>query len=293
MIHINYHHLQYFLKIAELGSVSLAASELRLGQPTLSAQLKALEEQLGQLFERRGRRLVLTERGRVVLNYAREIFSKGEELKNVILRGELAPSRELRVGAQDGVPKAILAATLMRIRRITGARIRIQEGSANYLLDEVLRGHLDFLVTDQELSSSLSLVYLPVAKERLAVWGTEVEKKSSSKFPQNLNGKDFVAPTSGHPVRLQMERFFLQNQVTPSIVMEAPDTALVKELGAQGAGLIVLGETTVRSWVRAGRLHRLGQLPFELTYWLGLPKKSLKDPQLEGLVSEFKKRKQL
>lgn len=291
MIHINYHHLQYFLKIAELGSVSLAASELRLGQPTLSAQLKALEEQVGELFERKGRRLILTERGRVVLSYAREIFSKGDELKNVILRGELAPARELMIGAQDGVPKAILAATLMRIRSVTGARIRVQEGSATQLLDEVLRGHLDLLVTDQELSSSLSVVYLPVAKEKLAVWGTEVEKKSGVKFPQNLSGKDFVAPTQGHPVRSQMERFFLENQVSPTIVMEAPDTALVKELGAQGAGLIVLGETTVRSWVRAGRLHKFGELPFELTYWLGLPKKSLKDPQLEGLLSEFKKRK--
>lgn len=291
MIHINYHHLQYFLKIAELGSVSLAASELRLGQPTLSAQLKALEEQLGDLFERKGRRLVLTERGRVVLGYAREIFAKGEELKNVIQRGELAPSREIMIGVQDGVPKAIVAATLIRIRQVTGARIRVQEGTATHLLEEVLRGHLDLLITDQELSSSLALIYLPVAKEQLAVWGTEVEKKSSLKFPQNLNGKNFVAPTQGHPVRSQMERFFLENQLTPTIVMEAPDTALVKELGAQGAGLIVLGETTVRSWVRAGRLQQLGELPFELTYWLGLPKRSLKDPQLEGLASEFKKRR--
>lgn len=289
MLHINYHHLQYFLRIAELGSVSQAAVELRLGQPTLSAQLKALEEQLGLLFDRKGRRLVLTERGRLVLQYAREIFSKGDELKTVIQRGELAPAREIVVGAQDGVPKAILAATLLRIQKVTQARLKIIEGDAGHLLEEVLKGHVDFLVTDHELSSGLSLVYLPVAHERLAVWGTEAASKSAVKFPKNLNGRPFVAPTLGHPVRSQMERFFLENQVSPVIVMEAPDTALVKELGAQGAGLIVLGETTVRSWVRAGRLKRLGLLPFEQTYWLGLPKKALKDPQLEGIVHEFKK----
>ena len=78
---INYHHLYYFMTIAEMNSISRAAEKLLIGQPTLSAQLKQFEEQLGVLlFERQHKKLILTEHGKLALEYARNIFKMGGEM---------------------------------------------------------------------------------------------------------------------------------------------------------------------------------------------------------------------
>ncbi len=285
---LNYHHLYYFLKIAETGSISQASQLLRLGQPTLSVQLATLEEQLGQLFERRNRKLVLTERGHVVLKYARDIFSRGDELLRVVERGELAEQRQIALGALEGVPKSILASTMLRIRKISKAKIVVTEGTADDLLQKINDGSIDLMVTDHELNSQNPMVHLPIGHERLSFWKKNSRTADKEKFPQCLNGADFVLPTLGHPLRTQLDGYFAQNTITPKIVCEVPDTALVKELGAQGMGMIALGETTVKSWVRVGRLQLVGRTSLVQKYWLGIPKKLLKDPLLEGLNAEFK-----
>lgn len=287
MTWLNYHHLYYFQKIAEMGSISKAAEYLRLGQPTLSIQLQSLEERLGTLFERRNRRLVLTERGQVVLKYARDIFSRGDELLRVVERGELSDQREILIGAQEGVPKAIIAATMLRLRKITKAKIMLKEGEASDLFEEVIKGHLDYIITDHEFSSKASVIYLPVGEERIAIWGKKGQFAERKKYPKDLDGAPFVYPSAGHPLRGQLEKYFLDCNVSPHSVAEVPDTALVKELGAQGYGLIALGETTVRAWVRMGRLEQFGKTDIIQKYWLGVPKKSLKDPLIEQIKEEF------
>lgn len=115
---INYHHLFYFKTIAEEGTVSKAAIKLRLGQPTLSAQLKQFEKNLGvQLFERHKKRLVLTEHGKVALDYSKNIFRMGSEMYEV-LHDRLRPARPaLHLGALDSVPKQIVFNWYRRHRR--------------------------------------------------------------------------------------------------------------------------------------------------------------------------------
>ena len=82
---LNYHHLLYFWTVAREGSVTKASEILGLAQPTVSGQLKALEESLDEkLFARSGRRLVLTDVGRTVYRYADEIFSLGRELQSTL-----------------------------------------------------------------------------------------------------------------------------------------------------------------------------------------------------------------
>lgn len=288
---INYHHLYYFLRIAEAGSVSQAAKLLRLGQPTLSLQLKQLEDHVGVLFERRNRRLILTERGRIVLRYAQEIFSRGEELKRVIERGELSPQRTIFLMAQEGVPKAIISACIIRIRKVTQARVVVREGELSTVQRELELGRVDLLLCDHEYAQLPEMSYLPVASERMAIWGSEqVRKKLNLRSARSIDQQDFILPSPGHPLRMKLDQYFLENDIAPNITVEVPDTALIKELGVQGAGLIALGETTVRSWVRAGRLCHVKTLPFEQTYWLGVAKKILKDPLSEGIQKEFRKR---
>ena len=106
---LNYHHLLYFWTVAKEGSVSGAARRLQLAQPTISGQLRQLEKSLGEkLYERRGRSLELTDTGRLVFEYADEIFSIGRELKDV-LAGRAVADRplRLRVGVPGSLPKLV------------------------------------------------------------------------------------------------------------------------------------------------------------------------------------------
>src|SRR6187200_644458 len=82
---LNYHHLLYFWSVAKHGTVTKACEELRLAQPTISGQIRLLENTLGEkLFVRTGRRLGLTEMGHLVFKYAEDIFATGQELLNTV-----------------------------------------------------------------------------------------------------------------------------------------------------------------------------------------------------------------
>jgi len=108
---LNYHHLLYFWVTAREGSIAGAAGQLGLSQPTISAQIKSLEESLGhQLFERVGRGLRLSQTGRTAFRYADEIFGLGRELVET-LEGR-APGSPLRleVGVVDALPKLLVHA---------------------------------------------------------------------------------------------------------------------------------------------------------------------------------------
>src|SRR3989338_5357862 len=106
---LNYHHLYYFKTIAIEGGIAKAAEKLRLGQPTLSTQLKQLEVMVGKpLFERRNRKMILTEAGKAALDYANEIFRLGDEMLEVLQDKLVANATHLQIGALDSVPKSII-----------------------------------------------------------------------------------------------------------------------------------------------------------------------------------------
>lgn len=288
MAWLNYHHLYYFFRVAELGTISKAAEELRLGQPAISLQIKGLEEQLGQLFDRSNRSLQLTERGKLVYKYAREIFLRGEELKVVLDRGQLARSRELSIGAQAGVPRAILADALRRIQTRLDVRIRVREGDAPVILDDLLDGKVDLMILDHEVTHrEKTIVYIPIGKEKIYFWGADKYKHLAKDFPHSLQEAKLVLSSTGHPLRQAVENFLLSHRIEPQIVIDAPDTGLIKELGTSGVGVIALGERTSRGWAQVGRLHKIGSLPYVQKYSLGFLKKFLKDPLAELIQREF------
>src|SRR5512137_2160387 len=105
---LNYHHLLYFWTVAQAGSVTKACERLQLAQPTISAQLRQLEKGVGAaLFERKGRHLALTETGRMVLDYADEIFTLGRELQDVLAGRPAQRPLRFTVGVPDALPKRI------------------------------------------------------------------------------------------------------------------------------------------------------------------------------------------
>src|SRR4051794_13098669 len=147
---MNYHHLFYFWTVAREGGISRAARALRLAQPTISGQLKQFEETLGErLFDRVGRRLVLTDVGRLAFGYAEEIFGIGRELQDA-LKGRYA-GRALRfvVGLADVVPKLVAFRLLEPALRISQSiRLVCHEDRSDRLIPRLVTHELDLVVTD-------------------------------------------------------------------------------------------------------------------------------------------------
>ena len=127
---LNYHHLQYFWTVVKEGGIGAACKVLHLTQPTVSKQIRQLEEQLGEpLFRRVSRRLELTEAGRMAFDYADEIFSLGHEfLESMQAVGQSRP-RRLRVGISVVLPKLIS-------HRILSHTLNAEEGNIHLICEE-------------------------------------------------------------------------------------------------------------------------------------------------------------
>lgn len=146
---INYHHLLYFKTIVEEGSVSKAAQRLRIGQPTLSAQLKQFESALGVLlFERQHKKLILTEQGKVAFDYARNIFKMGSEMYEVLQDRYKPTKTSVSIGSLDTIPKKAVLELVKASLKIAPCQITLREGKPEELLRELVAHRLDILLTN-------------------------------------------------------------------------------------------------------------------------------------------------
>lgn len=241
---LNYHHLLYFYVVAKEGSIAKAASELQLSQPTISAQLRMLEETLGdKLFNRVGRRLELTETGRGVYSYAEEIFSLGRELLGVV-RGRAA-KRPLRltVGVTDVLPKLIVYRLLQPVFGIQDIRLVCVEDKFERLLADLAAHTLDIVLADIPASPAarVKVFNTPLGESGLSFFGTKpFAKKYVKNFPTSLVNAPMLMPAEGTALRRAMEQWCLSEKILPSIKGEFQDSALIEAFGKSGAGVFAM-----------------------------------------------------
>lgn len=287
MTWLNYHHLLYFRTIANEGGIARASEKLNVGQPALSAQLKTFENTLGHdLFERTGRKLVLTEAGRVVLSYANQISDLGQELLQVLADGALSKRVTVNVGLQDCLPKRLAVSIVQRMTELFPCRVRIVEGHASVLFGELAHHNLDVVIANQmpfaeELKGlrSRRIASLPV--------GFFAHPKFSGlkkEYPNSLSGQPMVISTIHSRTRHEVERWMLENRVKPQIVVEAQDTAVQKSLAVSGVGIFAVPEAAVSELVESKQLIKLGQLSGVIEeVWLCTAERKIPNPVVEVL----------
>jgi LysR family transcriptional activator of nhaA len=141
---LNYHHLRYFWTVAREGSLRGAAEKLHVSSPSISAQIRELEEALGErLFRRSGRANVLTDAGQVALRYADEIFNLGRELAGAIKQQPTAKSLRLHVGVADSFPKLVTQQILQPVFELPQpVHVICREGKVEDLLGHLVAGSM-------------------------------------------------------------------------------------------------------------------------------------------------------
>jgi LysR family transcriptional regulator, transcriptional activator of nhaA len=239
---LNYHHLQYFWVTAREGGVSKASQKLRLSQPTISAQIKRLEDVLDvKLFHRQGRSLVLTDVGRMVYQYADEIFNVGRELLDAIKTNQPGRALPLNVGVSNAVPK-LIACRLLRPMMHAPSPVKLvcREENTEQLLTHLATHALDVVLADTPAPPQIRVrAFNHVLGESdtgffaPAAMATRLRRR----FPASLHDAPMVISTMNTALRRDLDTWFDAIGVRPGIVGEFEDPALMKVFGAESGAV--------------------------------------------------------
>ena len=288
---LNYHHLLYFWMVVREGGIQQAAKRLRLTHPTISAQLKQLEETLGEsLFDRSRRHLQLTETGRLAYQYADEIFSLGQEFLEVIQNGPVS-DRPLRltVGATGSLPKIVVRQLLDPVFSLDQrVRLTCREDEHERLLSLLVTHELDVVFSDSPLAATSGIkAFNHILGESGITFfvAPDLKKKAlKGRFPRCLKGAPFLAPLPNTTLARALSRWFDGHDVQPETVAEIQDSALVKALGEDGIGVFCL-PTVVEEQVRAQyRVSVLGRTrEIRERFYAISPERRLRNPAVVAI----------
>ena len=251
---LNYHHLLYFWTVAREGGVARAARVLHLTQPAVSAQVRTLERALGErLFQKRGRGLALTETGRLVFEYADEIFSLGRELQETLAGRSGGRTVRFTVGVSDAMPKLLTHRLLAPALHLEPpVRLVLREGDPEELLARLATHALDLVLSDQPAPPGVPVRAFshPLGESGLTVLGAPaLAERHRRTFPRSLDGAPFLYPGARSALRHALERWFGEQGVRPVARAEIEDSAVLKVFGQAGEGLFA-APTVVEDAVR-------------------------------------------
>ena len=291
MTWLNYNHLYYFWVTANEGSISSASRKLRIGQPTISTQIKTLEESLNQnLFDRKSRGLHLTEAGKVVLDYANQIFTLGNELMEVIKDETFSKRAHVQIGALDGVPKSLIQSLIHSAQRIAPCMVTIIEGGGDHLFLELLAHRIDVVISNFSPTMGNSKEYFSRLLEKIpiTIFSTKKFQSLKQKFPKSLQDQPFIMPTLNSKLRHDLNHYFRINGISVDVVIETQDTSIQKLLGNEGMGLIPLPDFAGKELVKEGKLIKIGSLRgVTEDFWLVSSPRKFSNPIAETLMKDF------
>lgn len=263
MAALNYHHLLYFRAVAHAGGLVAAARSLRLSHPTLSAQIHALEDSLGEkLFTKVGRKLALTDVGRLTLRYADEIFDLGRELVETAQgRGTDKPLR-LDVGVVDVLPKLVVRRLLRPALDLPQpVRLICHEGAFERLLGGLAQHELDIVIADSPVpsGSAVRAHHHLLGESRVGLFATPALAQAYRRgFPGSLDEAPMLLPTESLTLRRSLNAWFDKHGIRPRVVAEFDDAALLKVFGAEGIGIFPAPEAVADEIEAHYQAMRLG-----------------------------------
>jgi LysR family transcriptional activator of nhaA len=258
MERLNYHHLLYFCTVAHEGSVVRASLRLGLKQPTVSAQIHALEEKLGRkLLERNGRGLKVTPAGETVLRYAENIFDLGSELLSA-LGGQCQAVPKLAVGVSSSLPQGLVATLLESVFGLNPRPVlNIVEGSTETLLAKLTLRGLQFVLTAAPPGNADGLHRQVLLESALEGFAPELlARKIRKEFPARLAGVPVLLPRES-ALRRDVEGWLALHKLPVQKVAEIPHP----EIYAAPAGAVMFAPSASREPLKSTyRLLPVGEL---------------------------------
>lgn len=286
---LNYHHLFYFWTVAKTGHLTRAAESLHVSQSALSGQIRKLEESLGyELFVREGRRLKLSEAGRVAFGYAEDIFRQGEELTELFRSGTQTNRESLKIGAVATLSRNFQEGFLRPLLGREDLELIIQSGTLDDLLRRLSAHRLDLLLSNQPVHGDEENPWRSrrIARQPVSLIGRP-DQDGSGSFTELLSRRSLIVPGRENNIRHAFDQLCDYHKLSPHIVAEVDDMAMMRLLTRDTHHLAVLPPVVVRDELKSEALKDYGALPgvFEEFYAISV-RRQFEPPLLTQLLAQ-------
>lgn len=266
MSKLNYHHLYYFFVVAKEGSVSKAALKLRLAQPTVSSQIKQLEENFKHdLFEKTGRGLMLTQTGKKVFEEAKKIFELGDQLQKDLESNSKPFLTKLSLGVPDTVPKMLVTSLLAKFLRLSNEHsVYCREGTMDVLLSHLLERKIDLIVTDTLPPKNLKI---KIHKQLVGRSQVGIYSKFSLEKFNRLKEVPAILPIRNSAMRSLVEDWTEHRGMHLRVIAEVEDSALVKNLASDVQSVVFEIMAIEEEVLKRFNLHKVGETNEYINYY--------------------------
>ncbi|MEM7135741.1 MAG: LysR family transcriptional regulator [Myxococcota bacterium] len=264
MVDLNYHHLRYFWAIAHEGKLTRAAKRLNVSQSALSTQVKKLEDQLGHaLFEREGRRLKLTEAGRIALDYADTVFKAGDELVSTLQDQGGTEQRVLRIGAITTLSRNFQIALVRPLIGRTDVEVIVRSGTTRELLAQLEAHAIDIMLANQPAPRDAKTNWhsLLVQEQPVSLVGPPGLVPPGSRFPEVLETAPVLVPSLDSDLRVEFDQLMEAAGVRPIILAEIDDMAMLRLFARDSHCLALVPPMVVRDELSSGVLVEHSKIP--------------------------------
>ncbi|HEX8703746.1 MAG TPA: LysR family transcriptional regulator [Myxococcaceae bacterium] len=259
--HLNYHHLQYFWAVARDGNLTRTAKRLRVSQSALSAQIRQLEDQLGEpLFAREGRTLRLTEAGRLALQYADDIFTSGGELLAVLKEGRRR-EHVLRVGAVATLSRNFQESFIKPLLNQLDVQLRLRSGSLEELLTHLSAHALDLVLSNRPVQRDAERAWRcrRIARQPVSLVGPP--RKRAFQFPGDVSEVPLLLPSTDSELRAAFDALCEQSGMRFRVLAEVDDMAMMRLLARDTRAVALVPSVVVRDELRSGLLQEYCVVP--------------------------------
>ncbi|BCH57479.1 LysR family transcriptional regulator [Agrobacterium vitis] len=261
---LNFNHLRYFWAVAHEGSLTRAAQHMNLSQSALSVQIQKLEHQMGHaLFERVGKKLVLTEAGQIALDYADTVFKAGDELMSTLSGRPTASRQVLRVGALTTLSRNFQLEFLRPLVGRSDVELIVRSGNMRDLLAQLEAHAVDVVLANSAAPrDARSLLRNHLLNEQpVSLVGRPRPGGQSFKFPDDLRTEPLLLPSLDSDIRVAFDRILEMAGIRPIILAEVDDMAMLRLLAREREGLTLVPPIVVRDELEAGVLIEHCRIP--------------------------------
>ncbi len=259
---LNFHHLFYFWRVAKLGHLTRAAQELHTSQSAVSAQIRQLEERLGEvLFTRAARRLVLTDTGQLVMAYAEQIFGLSREMLGR-LQGQSEGVTRLRIGSVSTLSRNYQENRIRPLMADPSVVLTLESGQLDHLLTRLVQHQLDVVLANETVPSDVNrpLLCQFLGNQAISLVGPAAQwQPLSLRVPHDLHGLDVALPGPRSAIRAQFDALCASAGVTPRLRAEVDDMAMLRLIARDSGWVTVLPEVVVQDELLSGALVCVGQ----------------------------------
>jgi LysR family transcriptional activator of nhaA len=283
---LNFHHLHYFWAVANDGNLTRTAKQLRVSQSALSAQIRQLEEQLGApLFLREGRRLVLSEAGRLAKGYAEEIFGLGSELVSTLKAGR-SRGTVLRVGAVSTLSRNFQESFVKPLLHEPGVVLRLVSGAVDDLLSRLAGHELDLVLANRPVRPEAGRPWRSrrVARQQISLVGRPRER--AFRFPGDLSNVALILPGPDSDVRTEFDSLCEHLGIKVRVLAEVDDMATMRLLVRDSDAVALVPSVVVRDELQTGALRELHVVPGLLeTFYAITVDRHFEHPLIKSLLA--------